>query len=348
MNSKIKKFFLVLLTMTSITAFSFEKAVMMHKESLCYVTEPKVSIFIANLYLTPGYITPRPLAADLYYDAEIYNQKIGRVPHYQIGQYLYGEAVTVKQFPDSLYSIESDFGLKGTIVPESRNFLSQVYAYDHLLLHNNLETALVCQPTAKTYNADGSEFLTIPMASPLYIREKDEEFFEFFDHKSKQFKLIRKSDVFTKKTIENFALDEALLREKIVEQAHKLLDQPYQWGGQSALEGSGFDCSGLVKSAYQSCGKDIKRCVTQQLEASREINPMQLQAGDLIFLYTQGPRRKNAAHVILYVGNNEIIEACPTEKKVKKTTLPLQGFTNGSPLQVGTMIYLISFRSILN
>lgn len=153
MNSRIKKFVLVLLTMTSITAFSFEKAVMMHKESLCYVTEPKVSIFIPNLYLTPGGTTRCPLAEDLYYDAEIYDKKIGPVPHYQIGQYLYGEAVTVKQFPDSLYSIESDFGLKGTIVPESRNFLSQAYAYAHLQLHNNLETALVCQPTATTDNA---------------------------------------------------------------------------------------------------------------------------------------------------------------------------------------------------
>lgn len=189
------------------------------------------------------------------------------------------------------------------------------------------------------------------MASPLYIREKNEEFFEFFDHKSKQFKLIHKSDVFTKKTIENFALDEALLREKIVEQAHKLLDQPYQWGGQSALEGSGFDCSGLVKSAYQSCGKDIKRCVTQQLEASREINPMQLKAGDLIFLYVETANKKKIArHVIIYAGNNEAIEACPIEKKVKKTTIPFSfnQLGNGSVLPLpheGDRLRL-SFRSI--
>lgn len=110
------------------------------------------------------------------------------------------------------------------------------------------------------------------------------------DHKSELFKLIRKTDVVIKQELAE--LNTSQLRKTIVMQAEKLLGQPFQWGGQSALEGSGFDCSGLVKSAYQSCGKDIKRCVTQQFETSREISPFELQPGDLIFLYTQGPRQK--------------------------------------------------------
>lgn len=342
MNFRIKKFVLVLLTTASATALSFKEAFMMHSQSVYYVTAPKISIFTANLYRSPGYIRPRPLAEDLYSDVEIdVDNRI--IPFYQIGQYLYGEAVTLTEFSKSPSSIEGDFGLNGTIVPESSQFLSMTYANPRL---RNLERAIVCQLTAQTYNADGSDFLIIPMASQLSIREKDEDFFEFFDHKSELFKLIRKSDVVIKQELAE--LNETQLRKTIVAQAEKLLGQPYQWGGQSALEGSGFDCSGLVKSAYQSCGKDIKRCVRQQFEASREINPSKLQPGDLIFLYTQGPRQKNAVHVILYARNNEIIEACPTEKKVKKTTIPLQSFTNGSPLTVGAMTYFISFRSILN
>ena len=72
--------------------------------------------------------------------------------------------------------------------------------------------------------------------------------------------------------------------------------------------GSGFDCSGLVMSAWAAAGITIPRDTFQQWAALPHISTSDLQPGDL--LYYDG-----IGHVAMYVGGGMIIDA-PTEGEV--------------------------------
>ena len=72
--------------------------------------------------------------------------------------------------------------------------------------------------------------------------------------------------------------------------------------------GSGFDCSGLVMSAWAAAGITIPRDTFQQWAALPHISTSDLQPGDL--LYYDG-----IGHVAMYVGDGMIIDA-PTEGEV--------------------------------
>jgi cell wall-associated NlpC family hydrolase len=72
--------------------------------------------------------------------------------------------------------------------------------------------------------------------------------------------------------------------------------------------GSGFDCSGLVMSAWAAAGITIPRDTFEQWAALPHISTSDLQPGDL--LYYDG-----IGHVAMYVGDGMIIDA-PTEGEV--------------------------------
>ncbi|HEY1822880.1 MAG TPA: NlpC/P60 family protein [Trebonia sp.] len=70
----------------------------------------------------------------------------------------------------------------------------------------------------------------------------------------------------------------------------------------------GFDCSGLVMSAWAAAGITIPRDTYEQWAALPHISTSDLQPGDLLFYNGIG-------HVAMYVGNGMIIDA-PTEGEV--------------------------------
>jgi peptidoglycan DL-endopeptidase CwlO len=72
--------------------------------------------------------------------------------------------------------------------------------------------------------------------------------------------------------------------------------------------GSGFDCSGLVKSAWAAAGIAIPRDTYGQWAALPHVSTSDLQPGDLLFYDGIG-------HVAMYVGGGMIIDA-PTEGEV--------------------------------
>lgn len=92
----------------------------------------------------------------------------------------------------------------------------------------------------------------------------------------------------------------------VVKKARELIGYPYVWGGESPSEG-GFDCSGMIQYAYKQLGISIPRTTYDQIKIGKKItNKAELQPGDLIFNFD---RLGIAQHVVLYAGNDRVIEA---------------------------------------
>jgi peptidoglycan DL-endopeptidase CwlO len=81
--------------------------------------------------------------------------------------------------------------------------------------------------------------------------------------------------------------------------AHAQLGKPYIWGG---VGPRGFDCSGLIKSAFATAGVRLPRGSIAQSGAGRRTSRLDLKPGDLVF-------SNNYFHVQLYIGDGRVIEA---------------------------------------
>ncbi|MCA9506941.1 MAG: C40 family peptidase [Myxococcales bacterium] len=113
-------------------------------------------------------------------------------------------------------------------------------------------------------------------------------------------------------------MDEVRLRAQIVAQARKLIGQPYKWGGRCAFEGHGYDCAGLVKTAYMSCAKELARPVGYQRQMSTKISFDDLLPGDVLFSVN---KHEKAVHVAMWTGENTVIEASPISMDVREVSL---------------------------
>jgi peptidoglycan DL-endopeptidase CwlO len=82
---------------------------------------------------------------------------------------------------------------------------------------------------------------------------------------------------------------------------------PYSYGSTGPCS-VGFDCSGLVMSAWAAAGITIPRDTYSQWAALPHISTSDLEPGDLLYYNGEG-------HVAMYVGNGMIIDA-PTEGEV--------------------------------
>ena len=117
------------------------------------------------------------------------------------------------------------------------------------------------------------------------------------------------------------------LRRKIVRTAHRFLGDPYYWGGRSTCNPlasgpphTGVDCSGLVGLAYQANGISIPRDAQEQWMKAAEVSREQLLPADLVFLCDpMDPNR--ASHVMLYIGDDLVIEGPGTGSAVRQIGL---------------------------
>lgn len=112
-------------------------------------------------------------------------------------------------------------------------------------------------------------------------------------------------------------IDEAFLRQNIVQTAKGFLGLPYRWGGDSVEEG--FDCSGLVMAAYQLNGLALPRSSRQQWERGNPIGINQLSQADLLFFSTSGNGK--VSHVGLYTGKGRFIHAPGRGKRIRSDAL---------------------------
>ena len=112
----------------------------------------------------------------------------------------------------------------------------------------------------------------------------------------------------TKSTSQVLAEATPEARQQFIGYLKQALGTPYKWGGQGP---GGFDCSGLIWWAMQQAGlKPPPRLSQQQLQVGKREDWSQLQAGDFIG-YNGG------AHIAVYLGNNQLIEAPHTGLNVR-------------------------------
>lgn len=93
--------------------------------------------------------------------------------------------------------------------------------------------------------------------------------------------------------------------------------KPYVWGGAGP---NSFDCSGFTNYVARQCGYSIPRTATQQFQGNPGtfISSMgALQPGDFVYIcnpaYAAG---HPISHTMIYVGNNQIIHADSTTRKI--------------------------------
>ncbi len=102
--------------------------------------------------------------------------------------------------------------------------------------------------------------------------------------------------------------------QKAVAFAYAQLGKPYQWG---ATGPGSFDCSGRAQAAWAAAGVSIPRTTYEQWAALPHVSTSALEPGDLLYMDGIG-------HVVMYVGDGQIIDAPQTGRDVEK--VPLAGW----------------------
>lgn len=92
-----------------------------------------------------------------------------------------------------------------------------------------------------------------------------------------------------------------------------LVGTPYRYGGDRP--DFGFDCSGLVRYVVRSAlGVDLPRQAESISRAGVQVEPQQLQPGDLVFFNTLG---RPFSHVGFYVGDGQFVHAPAQRGRVR-------------------------------
>ncbi|MGE7990394.1 C40 family peptidase [Pseudomonas sp. NPDC089554] len=105
---------------------------------------------------------------------------------------------------------------------------------------------------------------------------------------------------------------------EVLSRAVNELGTPYRWGG--STPGKGFDCSGLVKYAFNDVANvDLPRTSNAMAQGHGvKVARSDLQPGDLIFFKIKSRR---VDHVAIYLGNDRFIHAPRTGKNVSIDSL---------------------------
>jgi cell wall-associated NlpC family hydrolase len=97
--------------------------------------------------------------------------------------------------------------------------------------------------------------------------------------------------------------------------ARKLLGTPYSYGGTDL---NGFDCSGLVRYAFNQSGVELPRTSKEIFRASQRIDPQKIKPGDLVFFALSANR---ISHVGIYAGQSHFIHSPSSGKGVSYASL---------------------------
>jgi hypothetical protein len=104
--------------------------------------------------------------------------------------------------------------------------------------------------------------------------------------------------------------------------------KPYVWG---ATGPDTYDCSGLILRAFQAAGIDLPRVSRDQFDAGGHVPVKQAQAGDLLFYATDPSDPATIHHVMLYMGDGQMVEAPYSGESVRVRPVPW-GYSELVPL----------------
>lgn len=117
--------------------------------------------------------------------------------------------------------------------------------------------------------------------------------------------------------------DSALLPEGVARSAIQFamgeLGKPYVWG---ATGPNTYDCSGLILRAFQAAGIDLPRVSRDQFAAGGHVPVAQAQPGDLLFYATDPQDPATIHHVMLYMGDDRMVEAPYSGEAVRVRSVP--------------------------
>lgn len=93
------------------------------------------------------------------------------------------------------------------------------------------------------------------------------------------------------------------LTEQLINVAKDYKGTKYVWGGMSR---SGMDCSGFVKTAFDTFDINLPRTSREMSKTGQKIDKSEAQPGDLIFFKNGGSRVINHVGIIIEVNDGEI------------------------------------------
>lgn len=97
--------------------------------------------------------------------------------------------------------------------------------------------------------------------------------------------------------------DKCYLTEQLLNVAADYTGTKYVWGGMSR---SGMDCSGFVKTAFDTFEIDLPRTSREMSRMGEKIDKSEAQPGDLIFFKNGGNRVINHVGIVVEVNEDEI------------------------------------------
>ena len=100
-------------------------------------------------------------------------------------------------------------------------------------------------------------------------------------------------------------------KDRLLTKAKEFLGTPYGFGNKT---GERTDCSGFTQQVFGQFGLSLPRTAAEQAQMGENVDPDDLQVGDLLFFKTY---KSDPSHVAIYAGNGQIIHASFTSKKVQ-------------------------------
>lgn len=120
--------------------------------------------------------------------------------------------------------------------------------------------------------------------------------------------------------------------ERVIQRGGTQLGVPYSWGGGTVRGPSGgvdydsgkvgYDCSGFTMFSYATAGVKLPKYSGDQYNAGQKVPVAQAKRGDLLFYGPGGSQ-----HVVIYLGNGQMLEASGSAGKVTVSPVRTGGMT---------------------
>ncbi|MUM17949.1 NlpC/P60 family protein [Mycobacterium sp. CBMA271] len=120
--------------------------------------------------------------------------------------------------------------------------------------------------------------------------------------------------------------------ERVIQRGGTQMGVPYSWGGGTVRGPSGgvdydagkvgYDCSGFTMFSYAAAGVKLPKYSGDQYNAGMKVPVSQAKRGDLLFYGPGGSQ-----HVVIYLGNGQMLEASGSAEKVTVSPVRTGGMT---------------------